>query len=117
MARKPRVSHAAGYKPKKLRVTVEVARSINPTSGTATFSACAFVAGSAHLYGRGAARRGGSGAAHRCAYGRNPRIATAAALRQIASTVQSRKGTFAGLAGYSKTNRKSRRVRRRSKRY
>lgn len=48
-----------------------------------------------------------------CAHGRNPRVAIAGATRKAAAQIAKRSGAF---AGYSKTNRKSRRTRRASKR-
>jgi len=52
-----------------------------------------------------------------CARGKNPREALGRALVLGGESIKKRSGAFAGLAGYSKSNRKSRRIRRRSKRY
>jgi hypothetical protein len=69
------------------------------------FEACVFAAGISHAHKQ---------AGYACAAGRNPRLALGRALQNAGKAiVTSRTGTF---AGYSKLNRRSRRVRRGSKR-
>ncbi len=115
MARTPRVSHAAGYLAKGVKVYVTVRRDVS-TTGHPRFFACA------NLRRHGESRRRNEGRTAPgpgfvCRPGRNPRRAVAAALRAFARNVADRRGAFAGFQGYSKLHRRRRRIRRSMKRY
>lgn len=60
--------------------------------------------------------RSKSGWSATCAHGKNPREALRLMFASAARKITTRTGAFAGLAGYSKSNRKARRTRRASKR-
>jgi hypothetical protein len=49
------------------------------------------------------------GKATKCANGRNPRVAAAAALRSIAGSLSARRGAFAALSGYGRRRKRRRR--------
>ncbi len=79
--RRPRISHAAGYKRHAVSIRAAINRDISPT-GRPRFLACVGVGKKFNA----------------CAAGRNPRVALAAALRVFAKGVAGRGGgAFAGL--------------------
>lgn len=101
-----RIRAKAGYRRKRVGINATVSRHVT-ASGKPQFEACmslAPVKGSIIGY------------SFACAPGRNPRVALGAAARKFGRKVTARRGAFAGISGYSKTNRKARRTRRASKR-
>ena len=93
MARKPRITHAAGYKMKGVKVYVALRRDVSPTDGKPRFSACAALKWHKKRHGW----MPHVGANFVCRSGRNPRHAVAFALAAFARNIAVRRGAFAGV--------------------
>lgn len=89
MARKSRISHAAGYRSKHVGLSAEVFRHIT-NAGKPVFQACVEFTRS-RKRGHGGLRDTGMS----CGEGRNPRLALDAALRAFGKRITRRTGTFA----------------------
>lgn len=100
--------------PKWRKLASEIALVRTGGDGDKAFEACVRLSNRGWA-GANAAKRA-SGFVVSCMFGKNPRAALSSALARASRQLQKRSGAFAALEGYSKHNRRSRRVSRRSKR-